>query len=60
MTKTLKFGLGRVENIVGEKDKKHCGKGRKCWLTAFSPSFRMFTKTFFSGGYKNWDCVVKG
>ena len=34
------FGLGR----------KHCGKGRKCWLPAFSPFPTMFSKGIFSQG----------
>ena len=42
------FGMGR----------KHCGKRRKCWLPAFSPSPTMFSKGFFFRFFKNRDCVV--
>ena len=55
MNEKLKFGLGRVENIVGKGENagnqlftKHCGKRRKCWLPAFSPFPTMFSKAFFN------------
>ena len=35
--------------------RKHYGKRRKCWL----PSPTMFSKGFFQGRLKSWDCVVK-
>ena len=41
----------RVENFAG--------KGRKCWLPAFSPFPAMFSKGFFLGVGKSRDCVVK-
>ena len=40
VTKKLKFWFG--------KDRKHCGKRRKCWLPAFSPFPTMFSKAFIS------------
>ena len=40
------------------KDRKHCGKRRKCWLPAFSPFPTMFSRGFFLRGVKSRDCVV--
>ena len=40
-----------VENIVG--------KGKKCWLPAFSPFPTMFSRAFFFRVVKTQDCVVK-
>ena len=40
-------------------DRNHFGKRRKCWLPAFSPFPKMFSKTFFLGVVKSRDCVVK-
>ena len=51
VTKNLKFALGREESIVG--------KGKKCWLPAFSPLPTMLSKGLFHGGVKSQDCVVK-
>ena len=34
---------------------KHCGKRRKCWLPAFSPSLTMFLKGFFFRVVKSRD-----
>ena len=31
MNEILKFGLGRVENIVEKPGREHFGKRRKCW-----------------------------
>ena len=45
-----KYVLHRVENS---------GKRRKCWLPAFSPFPTMFSKGFFHGVVKRWDCVAK-
>ena len=39
----------KIESYV-VKSRKHCGKRRKCWLPAFSPSPTMFSKAFFSRG----------
>ena len=39
--------------------RKHCGKRRKCWLPAFTPSLTMFSKGFFFKVIKSRDCVVK-
>ena len=47
----LKFVSGRTENIVG--------KGKKCWLTAFSAFLTMFPKGFHARVIKSRDCVVK-
>ena len=43
----VKFGLGRVENIM-----------RKCWLPAFDPFPQMFPKALCFKGIKSRDCVV--
>ena len=51
LTQKLKFVLGRVENIAGER--------RKFWLPAFSPLPIIFSKAFFSRCVKRQDCVVK-
>ena len=50
VNKKNEIGLG--------KNRKHCGKRRKCWLPAFSPSPSIFSKAFFSRGIKSWDCVA--
>ena len=39
--------------------RKHCGKGRKCWLPAFSPFPAMFSKPLHSRVVESRDCVVK-
>ena len=44
--------------ICFRKNKKHCGKRRKCWLPAFSLFPTIFSKAFFSRGVKSRDCVV--
>ena len=41
-----------------EKDRKHCGKRRKCWLPAFSTFPTIFSKAFSLGVVKSRDCVV--
>ena len=51
VTVKLKFGLRRVENIVG--------KVEKCWLPAFSPFPTMFSKDLCFRVVKSQDCVVK-
>ena len=48
----MKFMTVRVENIAG--------KGRKCWLSAFSPFPKMFSRAFFLRAVKTRYCVVKG
>ena len=35
----------KKKSFIGQKTL--CGKGRKCWLAAFSPLTTMFSKTFF-------------
>ena len=35
----------KIEICLG-KDRKHCGKRRKCWYPAFSPFPIMFSKGF--------------
>ena len=42
------------------KDRKHCGKRRKCWLPAFSSFPTMFSKGFFLHCVKSRQSVVKG
>ena len=42
-----------------DMDRKHCGKRRKCCLTAFLPFHTMFSKGFFFRVVKSQDCVVK-
>ena len=39
--------------------RKHCGKRRKYWLPAFSPFATIFSKAFFSRGFKSQDCTEK-
>ena len=39
-------GTGKIEICIG-KDRKHCGKRRKCQLPAFSPFPAMISKGFF-------------
>ena len=51
MNVKLNFVSGRVENIVGKR--------RKCWLPAFSPFPKMFSKGILHGVVKSRDCVVK-
>ena len=51
ITQSLKFVLGRVENIVE--------KGKKCWLPAFSPFPAMISKGFLLRAFKSQDCVIK-
>ena len=41
------------------KDRKQCGKRRKCWLPAFSPFPTMFSKGYPFRVIKSQDCVVK-
>ena len=41
------------------RSRKHCGIRRKCWLPAFSPFLTIFSKAFFFGVVKSWDCVVR-
>ena len=48
-----------VETCLWE-GRKHCGKRRKCWLPAFSPFPKMFSKGSFFRVVKSQDCVVKG
>ena len=45
------FFLGLVENIVG--------KGKKCWLPAFSPFLTMFVKDFFFRVIKSREYEVR-
>ena len=47
----LKFGLERIENIVGKR--------RKCWVPAFSPFPTMFSIGFLLKVLKSMDCLVK-
>ena len=71
-TKRLNFRLVQTESICRPRnkcnftteilvgmDRKHCRKGRKCWLPAFSPFPTMISKAFFSRFAKTRDCVVK-
>ena len=51
VTQKLKLVLG--------KGRKHFGKMRKCWLPAFSPLPKIFSKAFFFRVVKSMDCVVK-
>ena len=52
VTKDLKICFG--------KDRKHCRKGRKCWLPAFSPFPIMFSESFLPKVVKSWDFMIKG
>ena len=45
--------------ICFENGRKHLGKRRKCWLPAFSPFPKMFSKDSFLRVVKSWDCVGK-
>ena len=38
------------------KNRKHCGKRRKCWLQAFSPFPTMFSSSFFFNAIKSGLC----
>ena len=64
-TRRQSFGFVRIENICrpqfhcGSKDaislwrdRKHCGKKRKCWLPAFSSFSPVFSKAFYLGHLK--------
>ena len=42
------------------KERKHCGKRRKCWSPTFSPFPELFSKAFFLRVVKSLDCVLKG
>ena len=42
------------------KGREYCGKRRKCWLPAFPPFLKMFSKGFSPRVVKSQDCVVKG
>ena len=46
--------------IYVEKGRKHYGKRRKGWLSAFSTPPTMFSKALFLRVVKSQDCVVKG
>ena len=52
VTKKLKSVLERFE--------KHCGKRRKCWLSAFSPFPQNIFKSFLSQGRRNLRLYGKG
>ena len=59
-------GYCRQQNECGPKIKKknqrsrkHCGKRRKCWLSAYSPITTMFPKFLFPRVVINPDCMVK-
>ena len=52
-----KYG-SKIENCLG-KGRKHCGKRRKCWLSAFSSFPTMFSKGFLYSVVKSRDCVVE-
>ena len=43
----------------GGKGRKHFGQRRKCWLPAFSPFPKMFSKASFLRVIKSQDCVEK-
>ena len=58
MIEKLEFVLVGVAICFG-KGRKHCGKRRKCWLTAFSPFPTMYSKGFFHRVIKSCDCVFK-
>ena len=47
--------MAEMVEFLFDKDEKHCGKRRKCWLPAFSPFLTMFSKGFFAQGH-----VAKG
>ena len=51
---------GRNGRICLRKDRKHCGKRRKCWLLAFTPFPTMFSKLFISKALKTGDYLIKG
>ena len=42
------------------KAKKHFGKRRKCWLPAFSPVPKIFSKASFLSVVKSMGCMGKG
>ena len=54
-----KINVPQILKFVLGKGRKLCGKRRKCWLPTFSPFPIIFSKGFFLGVVKSWDCVVK-
>ena len=54
-----KLNLAENFEICFGKNRKRCGKRRKCWLPAFYPFSAMFSKGFFPRLVKTGDCVVK-
>ena len=45
-----KINAIKKTEICCGKDRKHCGKRRKCWLPAFSPFPTMFSKKLLFQG----------
>ena len=39
-----KSNIANMTIFLYDKSRKHCGKGRKCWLPAFSPFLTVFSK----------------
>ena len=46
--------------IIFDREKIIVEKTRKCCLPAFSPFFRMFSKSYFLRVVNSLDCMVKG
>ena len=55
----VKINVTKKIEISFSEGRKHCGKRRKCWLPAFSPFPRMFSKGFLFSVFKSWDFVVR-
>ena len=70
-TKRQNYGLDQIESICRlfkwswnddfclTFGRKHCGKRRKCWLPAFSPFTKKFSRDFFLVVVNSRDCVIK-
>ena len=69
---TQNFGLTQIESICRRqnkcdstteicfgRDRKLCGKRRKCWLPTLSPFPTMLSKGYFLGVVKSRDCMAK-
>ena len=56
---TSQIRCGQNDETFPWSDRKNCGTKWKCWLPAFSPFPKMFSKVFFFRVIKSQDCVVK-
>ena len=47
----------KIQLLFSDRDKKRCGKMRKCWLPVFSPFTTMFSKDIFFHGRENQELL---